>query len=94
MKRDVGYLKYPNEPVFSFSISLEGNINKKNTKENKKEQDNFNAKYIPPLDKKALLKDKQKLILFLFLFLELRKLFWILLNSSLPKRAERHKGPL
>jgi len=56
MKRDVGYLKYPNEPVFSFSISLEGNINKKNTKENKKEQDNFNAKYIPPLDKKALLK--------------------------------------
>ena len=57
MKRDEGYLKYPNDDR-SESISLEdGNIFR-DKKKLQSEQENFNQKYIPSLDKNAL----QKLI--------------------------------
>ena len=55
LKRDQGYLKYPNDKEYSDSISLDDNNNDKYSKENK-DQENFNKKYIPSLDKKTLLK--------------------------------------
>ena len=60
-KRDEGYLKYGSDNQ-SDSLSLEDNhyINIKNRKKLQAEQENFNAKYIPTLDKEALQKEIDK----------------------------------
>ena len=55
MKRDEGYLKYPNDDR-SESISLEDSTFIRDKKKLQSEQENFNQKYIPPLDKNALQK--------------------------------------
>ena len=58
IKKDDGYLKYPTDNK-SDSISLEeGNFNIRDKKKMQSEQENFNQKYIPTLDKGVL----QKLI--------------------------------
>ena len=55
MKRDDGYLKYPTDNQ-SDSISLEDGSVVRDKKKFQKEQENFNQKYIPPLNKEALQK--------------------------------------
>ena len=55
VKKDEGYLKFPNENQ-SDSISLEDSNYIRNKKNIQKEQETFNQKYIPPLDKTALQK--------------------------------------
>ena len=59
MKRDDGYLKYPNDDR-SESISLEDSILIRDKKKLQSEQENFNQKYIPSLDKNALQKEIEK----------------------------------
>ena len=54
-KRDEGYLKYPTDNQ-SDSISLEDGSVIRDKKKLQMEQENFNKKYIPPLDKTALQK--------------------------------------
>ena len=56
-KKEDAYLKYPTNNQ-SDSISLEEGNNKRDKKKNHSEQENFNQKYVPTLDKEAL----QKLI--------------------------------
>ena len=56
-KIDEAYLKYPTDSQRSDSISLEDSNNIfRNKKKMKMEQENFNQKYIPSLDKDSLLK--------------------------------------
>ena len=54
-KKDEVYCKYPSNAANSDSISLEDGINR-DKKKQQKEQEYFNQKYIPNLDKKNLLK--------------------------------------
>ena len=54
-KKDEVYCKYPSNAANSDSISLEDGMNR-DKKKQQKEQEYFNQKYIPNLDKKNLLK--------------------------------------
>ena len=55
-KQDEVYLKYPSGDNNSDSISLEGGGISRDKKKTQNEQENFNQKYIPSLNKKVLLK--------------------------------------
>jgi len=68
-----GFLKIKTERQLSDSLSLDDDNEKRNKKQILIEQENFNQKYVPPLDKKALqakkdeLKDNKKMQDFLYL---------------------------
>ena len=53
-KKDEDYMKFTYNNQFSDSISLDSGNSNKNRKKLREEQETFNQKYIPPLDKNAL----------------------------------------
>ena len=67
-----GFLKVKTDSQFSDSLSLDDENEKRNKKQILLEQENFNQKYVPPLDKKALqikkdeFKDDKKMKDFLY----------------------------
>ena len=56
-----GFLKIKTDGQYSDSLSLDDDNEKRNKKQILKEQENFNQKYVPPLDKKALQAKKDEL---------------------------------